>query len=131
MIDFVLHTFAQGSIVDMEVCGRRVSIQLWEWFLGEHYQMCVFLKDVCQSKWVMEWTEKGYDMVWDKRPPVARELKHSKSSFDNQEFVTKVISDMMEAGAASVLPTGVRSIVEIMCARIVANVQEMAFRSVH
>jgi hypothetical protein len=42
-------------------------------------------------------------MVWDKLPPVARELKNSKSSSNNQDFVTEAISDMLEAGAASVL----------------------------
>jgi hypothetical protein len=38
---------------------------------------------------------------------VARELKNSKSSLDNLEFVTLTIADMLEARAASILPTGV------------------------
>ncbi len=56
----------------------------------------------------MKWIDHGYDLVWDKLLPVARELINSKSSRDNSDFVTKAISDMLEAGASSVLPPGVR-----------------------
>ena len=41
-------------------------------------------------------------------PPEARELKNSESSQYNHEFVTKAIADMLEARAASLLPTSVR-----------------------
>jgi hypothetical protein len=34
-------------------------------------------------------------------------MPNSKSAFEHQDFVTKAISDMVEAGAASALPTGV------------------------
>ncbi len=59
----------------------------------------------------MKWIEFGYDLVWDKLPSITRDLVNSKSSRDNSDFVTKAISDMLEAGAASVLPPGVRSTV--------------------
>ena len=39
--------------------------------------------------------------------PVARELENSKSSKGHHEIVTKAIVDMLEAGAASLLPIGV------------------------
>ncbi len=61
-----------------------------------------------KSKRVMKWIYYGYDLVWDKLPRVARELINSKSSWDNSYFVTKAISDMLEAGAASALPPGAR-----------------------
>jgi hypothetical protein len=34
-------------------------------------------------------------------------MPNSKPALENNEFVTKAISDMVEAGAASALPTGV------------------------
>ncbi len=56
----------------------------------------------------MKWIYYGYVLVWDKLPRVARELIYSKPSRDNSNFVTKAISDVLEAGADSVLPPGVR-----------------------
>ena len=56
----------------------------------------------------MKWIDRGYNLVWDKTPPVAREPKSSESSKDSHEFATKAIADMLEAGAASLLPSGVR-----------------------
>jgi len=64
-------------------------------------------KTFVKSKWVMRWIDHGYDLVWDKLPPLARQLKNSKFSRDHSEFVSKAIVDMLEAGAASVLPPGV------------------------
>ncbi len=45
--------------------------------------------------------------MWDKSPPLARELSNNKPSRDHSDFVTTAISDMIKAGAASVLPSGV------------------------
>ena len=56
----------------------------------------------------MRWIEYGYDLVWDKFPPLARELRNNRSSADHSDFVTKAVSDMIEAGAASALPPGVK-----------------------
>jgi len=56
----------------------------------------------------MGWIDNNYDLVWDNIPPVARELKNFKFSLDNQNSVTKAISDMIEAGAASVISLCVR-----------------------
>ncbi len=55
----------------------------------------------------MRWIDHGYDLVWDKFPPPARELKNSKSSREHSDFVTKAVDDMIKAGACSVLPPGV------------------------
>jgi hypothetical protein len=55
----------------------------------------------------MKWIDHGYDLVWDKSPPIARETRNFKSSLDNHVFVTTTITKMMEAGAVSVLPPGV------------------------
>ena len=55
----------------------------------------------------MGWIDKGYDPVWVTSPPIAREMPNSKSTFENHEFVTKAISDMVKVGAASALPSGV------------------------
>ncbi len=55
----------------------------------------------------MGWIDKGYDPVWVTSPPIAREMPSSKSAFEHHEFVTKAISDMVEVGAASALPSGV------------------------
>ena len=55
----------------------------------------------------MRWIDHGYDLVWDKLPPLARQLKNSKSSRVHSDFVTQAIGDMLEAGAASALPPGV------------------------
>jgi hypothetical protein len=41
--------------------------------------------------------------VWNTTPPVARDMLNSKSTLDNEEFVTKAIMEMVEAGAASAL----------------------------
>jgi hypothetical protein len=45
----------------------------------------------------------GYDLAWDKSPPIAREMKNSKSLFDHQDIFPNAISEMVEAGAASAL----------------------------
>ena len=37
----------------------------------------------------MNWIDPGYDLVWDKSPPIAREMSNFKSSVDNHVFVTK------------------------------------------
>ena len=66
-----------------------------------------FWRTFVKSKWAMKWIEHGYDLVWNKSPPLARELSNNKSSRDHSDFVTKAISDMIKAGAASVLPSGV------------------------
>jgi hypothetical protein len=55
----------------------------------------------------MKWINEGYDIVWVTTPPIARDLTKSKSKLENREFVNKAISDMIEACAASALPTGV------------------------
>ncbi len=55
----------------------------------------------------MNWIDNGYNLVWDKLPPIAREMRNSKSSLDNYDFVTKAVVDMMNACAVSVLPSGV------------------------
>ena len=41
--------------------------------------------------------------MWDTTPPVAKEMPNSKSALNHHEFVTKAISEMVEACAASVL----------------------------
>ena len=43
----------------------------------------------------MNWIDHGYDLVWDKLPPTAREMKNSKFSLHNQDFVTKAVAEMM------------------------------------
>ncbi len=48
----------------------------------------------------------GYNLVWDKLPPTAREMRNSKSSLDNQGLVTKAVAEMMEACAVLALPSG-------------------------
>jgi hypothetical protein len=55
----------------------------------------------------MKWIEHGFDLVWDKSPPLALELSNNKSSREYSDFVTKAVSDMIKAGAALVLPSGV------------------------
>ena len=44
--------------------------------------------------------------MWDTTPPVAKEMPNSEA-LEDHEFVTKAISEMVQAGAASALPTGV------------------------
>jgi hypothetical protein len=36
--------------------------------------MLFILEDLIKSKWVMEWIEKGYDLVWVTTPPIAKEM---------------------------------------------------------
>jgi hypothetical protein len=55
----------------------------------------------------MDWIDFGYELVWDKRPPSPREIRNSKSSKDNHEFVTKAVDKMVEAGAVLALPSSV------------------------
>ena len=55
----------------------------------------------------MGWIHTSYDLVLITSPPIAREMPNSKSALENHEFITKAISDMIEAGATSALPTGV------------------------
>jgi hypothetical protein len=55
----------------------------------------------------MKWINEGCDLVWVTTPPIVREMPNSKSAFENHEFVTKAISDMVEAGVASALPTSI------------------------
>ena len=61
-----------------------------------------------KSKWIMNWINYGYYLVWNTIPPPPKEIVNSESSLEHHEFVTKAISEMMIAGAASVLPLGVR-----------------------
>jgi hypothetical protein len=68
----------------------------------------------------MNWIDHGYDLVWDKLPPTAREMRNSKYSLDNQDFVTKAVVEMMEACAVSFLPSGVLPTV-ISPLRVVPN----------
>ena len=56
----------------------------------------------------MNWIDHGYDLVWDKLSVIAREMKNSESSLETQDFVTKAIAEMVEAGTASALPLDVR-----------------------
>ena len=65
-----------------------------------------FWKTFVKSKWVTGWIDNGYDLVCDLTPPVAKEMPNSKSTMEHHEFVTKAISEIVEAGAASALPTG-------------------------
>ena len=55
----------------------------------------------------MGWIDNGYDLVWDSTPSVAKKMPSSKSALEHHEFVTKAISEMVEASAALALPTGV------------------------
>ena len=68
-----------------------------------------FWRTFVKSKWVMNWIDYGYDLVWNLISLSPKELVNSDSSFEHYEFVTKVISDMVKAGATSVIPPGVRS----------------------
>ena len=72
---------------------------------GSISQCASFWRTFVKSKWVMGWIDNGYDLVWDTTPPVAREMLNSKSASEHHEFVTSMISEMVEAGAASALPT--------------------------
>jgi hypothetical protein len=74
---------------------------------GRISNCAAFWRTFVKSKWVMSWIENGYDLVWDTTPPIPKELKKSKSSLDNQKIVTKGVSDMLETGAVSALPSGV------------------------
>ena len=40
----------------------------------------------------MKWIDHGYDLVWDKSPPIAREMRNAKSSLDSHVFVSKAIT---------------------------------------
>ncbi len=52
--------------------------------------------------------DRSWLLVWDKLPFVAREMKNSKSSLDNQDFVTKaVFAEVTEACTVLALPSGV------------------------
>jgi hypothetical protein len=51
----------------------------------------------------MDRIDFGNDLVRDKVPPTPREMRNSKSSKDNYEFVTKGVDEMLEAGAVSAL----------------------------
>ncbi len=55
----------------------------------------------------MNWIDYVYDWVWDKLPPIAREMRNSKSSLDILDFVTKAVAEMMKACAVLALPSGV------------------------
>jgi len=64
-----------------------------------------FWRTCVKRKWVMGRIDNGYDLVWETTPPVAREIPNSKLTLEYHEFVTSVISEMVEAGAASAFPT--------------------------
>ncbi len=70
-----------------------------------------FWKTFVKSKWGMNWIDYGYDLVWDQLPPTPRELWNSKSSNDNHKLGSKVVAEMLEAGAVSVLPSDILPIV--------------------
>jgi len=59
------------------------------------------------------WVDNGYDLVRGRLPPVARETKNSKYSFKHKKIVTKAISKILKAGAASVYPPCARHAVII------------------
>ncbi len=75
--------------------------------IGNISKCASFWRTFDKSKWVMGWIDKGYDLVWVTSPPIAKEIPNSRSALEHHDFVTKAIADMVEAGAASALPTGV------------------------
>jgi hypothetical protein len=62
-----------------------------------------FWRKFVKSKWLISWVDNRYDLVWNTTPPSPRELRSSKFSLDNQEFVTKAVNEMLVAGAVSAL----------------------------
>ena len=46
----------------------------------------------------MDWIDYSYELVWDQLPPTPRELRNSKSSNDNDKFVTKAVAEMLKEG---------------------------------
>jgi hypothetical protein len=59
-----------------------------------------------KKKRVLCLIDNGYDRVWDTSPSVTKEMIKSKSAFKRQDFVTKVISEMVETGAAPAVYIG-------------------------
>jgi hypothetical protein len=55
----------------------------------------------------MGWIDNGCNLVWDTTPPVANKVPSSKTALEHHDFVTKAISEIVEAGATSALPTGI------------------------
>ena len=71
----------------------------------------LFGRSFVKSIWVINWIDCGYDLVWDQLPLTAREMRNSKSSLDNHDFVTIAVAEMMKACSVSVLPSGVLPII--------------------
>ena len=59
--------------------------------IGNISNCAPFLENICEKWMGYEVEEFGYDLVWDKSPPLARELRNNRSSADHSEFVTKAV----------------------------------------
>jgi hypothetical protein len=59
----------------------------------------------------MNGIDSGQDLVWDQLPPTAREMRNSKISLDNHDFLTIAVAEMMKACSVSVFPLGVLPII--------------------
>ena len=67
--------------------------------------MRIIFDDFRQKQVGLRLIDNGYDLMCDTTPPVDKEMTNFKSALELHEFVTKAISEMVEASAASALPT--------------------------
>jgi hypothetical protein len=65
-----------------------------------------FWRTFVRSSVVMQWIEEGYRLLWTVSPPVSREMVNARSAFENREFVSGAVAEMLAAGAVTLLPPG-------------------------
>jgi hypothetical protein len=71
-------------------------------------KFATFCRTFTRSSWMLSWIEKGYDMQWLEGAPAPRMQQNSPSALEQEIFVTSAVTEMLAAGAISVLPQGER-----------------------
>ena len=54
----------------------------------------------------MDWIENGYRLLWSVAPPPAKEMANAPSALEHSAFVSAAVSEMLAAGAVTLLPPG-------------------------
>ena len=65
-----------------------------------------FWRTFVRNSVVMLWIESGYRLLWATEASQRREMENSSSASEHNEFVSKVVAEMVAEKAITMLPLG-------------------------